>query len=145
MILPPPRSTLFPYTTLFRSLEDQGILVRRSRELLETEIHRFNVLEKDGTIIACAALYPFGNAAELACMVTHPDYRKSGRASALLEQMEKLARQKNITTLFALTTQTAHWFLEHGFTPSDVSELPVDRQKLYNYQRNSKVFSKTLD
>lgn len=130
---------------LLAPLEDQGILVRRSRELLETEIHRFNVLEKDGTIIACAALYPFGNAAELACMVTHPDYRKSGRASALLEQMEKLARQKNITTLFALTTQTAHWFLEHGFTPSDVSELPVDRQKLYNYQRNSKVFSKTLD
>src|SRR5690625_7048716 len=44
---------------LLAPLEDQGILVRRSRELLETEIHRFNVLEKDGTIIACAALYPF--------------------------------------------------------------------------------------
>src|SRR5690625_1069532 len=43
---------------LLAPLEDQGILVRRSRELLETEIHRFNVLEKDGTIIACAALYP---------------------------------------------------------------------------------------
>src|SRR5690625_7633285 len=74
---------------LLAPLEDQGILVRRSRELLETEIHRFNVLEKDGTIIACAALYPFGNAAELACMVTHPDYRKSGRASALLERSEE--------------------------------------------------------
>src|SRR5690625_7190126 len=74
---------------LLAPLEDQGILVRRSRELLETEINRFNVLEKDGTIIACAALYPFGNAAELACMVTHPHYRTSRRASAVPDPMEK--------------------------------------------------------
>ncbi|MDQ2076533.1 amino-acid N-acetyltransferase [Marinimicrobium sp. ABcell2] len=129
---------------LLAPLENEGVLVRRSRELLETEIHRFNVLEKDGAIIACAALYPFGDAAELACMVTHPDYRKSGRASALLEQMEKLARQKNIKQLFVLTTQTAHWFLEQGFAPCKVGDLPMERQSLYNYQRNSKIFTKSL-
>jgi len=68
---------------LLGPLEDQGVLVRRSRELLETEIDRFQVLVKDGTIIGCAALYPFEEAAELACMVTHPDYRRGGRASSL--------------------------------------------------------------
>lgn len=129
---------------LLAPLENEGVLVRRSRELLETEINRFNVMEKDGTIIACAALYPFDDAAELACMVTHPDYRKSGRAGALLEQMEKLARKQNINKLFVLTTQTAHWFIEQGFAPCSVSDLPMARQSLYNYQRNSKIFVKSL-
>lgn len=129
---------------LLSPLENEGVLVRRSRELLETEINRFNVMEKDGAIIACAALYPFDGAAELACMVTHPDYRKSGRAAALLEQMEKLARKQNIGKLFVLTTQTAHWFIEQGFVPCSVSDLPMARQSLYNYQRNSKIFVKSL-
>ncbi len=40
-------------------LEEQGILVRRSRELLEREIERFVVLEHDHRIVGCAALYPF--------------------------------------------------------------------------------------
>ncbi|CAN0598603.1 unnamed protein product, partial [Ectocarpus sp. 12 AP-2014] len=40
---------------LIQPLEEQGILVRRSREMLETEIDRFVVAERDGTIVGCAA------------------------------------------------------------------------------------------
>ncbi|PIV92108.1 MAG: amino-acid N-acetyltransferase, partial [Gallionellales bacterium CG17_big_fil_post_rev_8_21_14_2_50_54_146] len=43
---------------LLRPLEESGILVRRSRELLEREIERFIVLEHSHRIIGCAALYP---------------------------------------------------------------------------------------
>ncbi|WP_341937356.1 amino-acid N-acetyltransferase [Marinimicrobium sp. C2-29] len=129
---------------LLAPLENEGVLVRRSRELLETEIERFHVLEKDGTIIACAAIYPFEDSAELACVVTHPDYRKGGRAAALLGQMETLARRQGIKRLFVLTTQTAHWFIEQGFVQAQLTELPVARQSLYNYQRNSKIFIKAL-
>jgi hypothetical protein len=52
---------------LLRPLEVEGILVRRSRELLEQEIERFVVLEHDHRIVGCAALYPFPDetAAEL--------------------------------------------------------------------------------
>src|SRR5690606_41003430 len=49
---------------LLEPMEQQGILVRRSRELLEAEIDRFRVIEKDGAIIACAALYPYDNRSE---------------------------------------------------------------------------------
>jgi amino-acid N-acetyltransferase len=130
--------------SLIEPLENEGILVRRSREVLETEIGKFSVMEKDGTIIACAALYPYDDMAELACVITHPDYRKGGRAATLLNHMEKLARSQNITQLFLLTTQTAHWFIEQGFAPGDLSDLPMARQSLYNYQRNSKIFVKRL-
>src|SRR5690606_17860098 len=129
---------------LIAPLEDEGILVRRSREVLETEIGKFSVMEKDGTIIACAALYPYEDMAELACVITHPDYRKGGRAATMLNHMEKLARNQQVKQLFLLTTQTAHWFLEQGFAPGNLSDLPMARQSLYNYQRNSKIFIKRL-
>ncbi len=129
---------------LIRPLEEEGILVRRSRELLETEIGKFHVMEKDGTIIACAALYPYGNSAELSCVATHPDYRNGGRAAQLLQQIENRARQQKINQLFLLTTQTAHWFIEQGFVQGKLDDLPVQRQQLYNYQRNSKIFIKAL-
>lgn len=129
---------------LIRPLEEQGILVRRSRELLETEINKFHVMDKDGTIIACAALYPYGDMAELSCVATHPDYRNGGRAAALMQQMEKQAKKNNIKQLFLLTTQTAHWFIEQGFSQGKLEDLPMAKQELYNYQRNSKIFVKPL-
>ncbi len=129
---------------LIKPLEEEGILVRRSRDILETEITKFHVMEKDGTIVACAALYPYGEMAELSCVATHPDYRNGGRAAALLQQMEIQARKKNITQLFLLTTQTAHWFIEQGFVQGKLEDLPIAKQELYNYQRNSKIFVKVL-
>ncbi|MHB9100608.1 MAG: amino-acid N-acetyltransferase [Sulfuricella sp.] len=131
---------------LIEPLEADGILVRRSRELLEMEIDRFSVLEYDGLIIGCAALYPFPEeqAAELACMAVHPDYRSAGRGEALLEYMQVRALGKGFKQLFVLTTRTAHWFLERGFTETGVDKLPKAKQGLYNYQRRSKVFSKPL-
>lgn len=133
---------------LLQPLEDSGILVRRDREKLETEIDHFYVNERDGMIVGCAALYPMADTdpavAELACVAVHPDYRQSGRGDALVAALEKRARQARIERLFVLTTQTAHWFAERGFEPAQVSELPPGRQQLYNYQRNSKVYFKTL-
>jgi amino-acid N-acetyltransferase len=129
---------------LIRPLEEDGILVRRSREALEMEINKFHVMDKDGTIIACAALYPYGHMAELSCVATHPDYRNGGRAAALMQQMENQARKQKLKQLFLLTTQTAHWFIEQGFVQGKLEDLPIAKQELYNYQRNSKIFIKEL-
>lgn len=131
---------------LIEPLEADGTLVKRSREMLEMEINYFLVVKRDGMIIACAALYPYaGRVAELACVAVHPDYRDTGRGASLLQAVERRARQSNIRRLFVLTTQTAQWFQEHGFQPGDLADLPVKKRSLYNYQRNSKVFVKTLD
>jgi amino-acid N-acetyltransferase len=131
---------------LLGPLEAEGTLVRRSRDLLETEIERFTVVELDGMIIGCASLhtYPQDRIAELAGVAVHSDYRNSGRGDALLEHMEKRALASGIDRLFVLTTQTAHWFRERGFLPSQVSTLPMAKREMYNYQRNSKVFIKGL-
>lgn len=132
--------------SLLQPLEETGILVRRSREKLETEINHFTVQERDGMIIGCAALYPYleEKTAELACLVVHPQYRQLGKGDALLTFLEREAFQLGIRRIFVLTTQTAHWFQERGYQLGYLSELPIARQMLYNYQRNSKIFIKLL-
>ena len=131
---------------LITPLEAEGVLVRRSRDYIELEINQFFVVERDGVVIACAALYPFPNTgiAELACLAVHPDYRREGRGDALLQYIEKQARINKIEKLIVLTTHTAHWFQERGFENGDIQSLPLKRQLMYNYQRNSKVFIKQL-
>ena len=131
---------------LIEPLEHEGILLKRSRELLETEISRFRLLERDGRIIACAALYPFpaDGCGEIACIVSHPDYRGGQRGQRLLLELEQEARRLGLDRVFVLTTQTAHWFIEQGFLESSRDDLPGEKQSLYNLQRNSKVFFKKL-
>lgn len=135
---------------LLRPLEQEGILVYRSRERLESEIEQFAVIERDGMILACAALYPIPagsneiRSAEIACVAVDSSYRKSNRGNQILQFLETKAKQQGIQQLFVLTTRTAHWFLEQGFIPASVDDLPNARQALYNYQRNSLVFKKTL-
>ena len=135
---------------LIRPLEKQGILVRRSREKLEAEIEHFTLVEVDGTPVACAALYPIQDeqgetvAAELACVAIHPDFRRGGRGAKLLQHLERQAGSLGIDDLFVLTTQTEHWFIEHGFCQVSVQDLPATRQSLYNIQRNSRILRKRL-
>ena len=131
---------------LLGPLEEEGVLVRRSRELLEREIDRFVVMKHDRRIIGCAALYPFPDeaSAELAGLAVHPGYRNQGYGEALMKHITDAAKAQGLRKLFVLTTRTAHWFVERGFKEADVGQLPAQKQSLYNYQRRSKVFVKTL-
>jgi len=131
---------------LIEPLEEDGTLVRRGRELLEREIGRFSVIEHDGVIVGCAALYPFesARAAELACLAVRPDYRDEGYGERLLRHVELQARARKMKKLFVLTTRATHWFIERGFTEASIAALPKEKKELYNYQRRSKVLAKPL-
>ena len=104
------------------------------------------MIEREGMIIACAALYPLDEACgEIACIAIHKDYQDTGRGKDLLLAIEKHAKKIGMSKVIVLTTQTTHWFLEKGFTPITVAQLPEKKQKLYNYQRNSKALVKNLN
>ncbi|PSW51151.1 amino-acid N-acetyltransferase [Photobacterium leiognathi] len=126
---------------LIQPLEQDGILVRRSREQLEQEITQFTIVERDNLIIGCAALYPFPDEkmAEMACVAIHPDYRDGNRGVLLLNELCQQARQQELEHLFVLTTRSLHWFREQGFSECDVERLPMAKKALYNYQRRSKI------
>ena len=131
---------------LIEPLEAEGFLVRRGREHIEMEINHFYVMEHDGRTIGCAALYPFDaeRTAEFACLAIDPAYRGCGRGDKLFNYCQVQAKELGFKSLFCLTTRTEHWFLERGFTEQNVEKLPMEKQKLYNFQRNSKVFTKLL-
>ena len=131
---------------LIQPLEEQGILVRRSRKQLEQEIDLFTVITRDGMVIGCASLHAYSDyqCAELACLVIHPEYRNGQRGDLLLEAIEQQAQQQKLKSLFVLTTRTAHWFVERGFKASKISDLPDEKQEAYNRPRNSKVFLKQM-
>ncbi len=127
-------------------LEMKGILIKRSKECLEQDIQHFHVAEKDGMILGCAALYPYQteHTAELACLATHPAYQKQGYGNNLLQHIETIAQQAKVKNIFILTTQSMQWFVERGFKSGQPTDLPDDRQALYNWQRNSKILVKPL-
>jgi len=135
---------------LIQPLEQDGTLVKRSREQLELEIDHYHVIDRDGTIICCAALLPPTEsaapnaAAEIACLATHPQYRRGGRAEAMLLHLENLAIAQRIPLLYVLTTRTNHWFLEHGYSTASSAEIPIDRQHTLNQARKSKILVKQL-
>jgi len=132
--------------SLIEPLEADGTLVKRSRDLIEAEIGNFLVVEHDGVIVGCAALYPFKEekSAEFACLAVAEGYRDEGYGEDLLHACEERARSLKLKRLFALTTRAAHWFLEQGFKAGEVSALPSRRQAMYNWRRGSKVFLKRL-
>jgi len=133
---------------VIRPLEEAGILVRRDRDRLELEVGNFLVAELDGIVVGCCAVYPADDSAELACVAVHEAYRRSGIrpgiGERLLSAAEGRAAELGVAKIFVLTTQTRDWFIEHGFEEADVAALPVGKQALYNYQRNSKVMIKHL-
>ncbi len=133
-------------TELIQPLIDKGALLERTREQLELEIDSFDVIERDGMVLACGALhlFPKEKAAEVACLAVHPEYQSNGRGSKMLAHLEKKSIQAGIELIFVLTTQTAHWFREHGLKATKIESLPMKKRGLYNYQRNSKAFSKKL-
>jgi amino-acid N-acetyltransferase len=132
---------------LIEPLEEQGVLVKRSREKIETEINDYVVLVRDGSVIACAALHQYAddNIMELACMAVHPDYQDQGKGDMLFKFIESIAIDSGANMLFVLTTQTEHWFIERGFSETTIESLPVEKQNMYNFQRNSKALIKKLN
>jgi amino-acid N-acetyltransferase len=131
---------------LIEPLEADGTLVKRGRELIEREVDYFSVIEHDGVIFGCAALYPFPaeKMAEMACLTVSPDSQAQGDGERLLKHLETRARAAGFKQLFVLTTRAAHWFLKRGFVMASIDDLPKDRQNMYNWQRKSMVLIKKL-
>jgi len=130
---------------LIKPLEQKGLLVARSQDHLEISINDYLVIERDGLIIACSALHIINNNIGLiACLAVHPDYRKAARGNQLLEKLLTIATQESLSKLFALSTQTMHWFKERGFQEAQLQDLPTELANRYSHSRKAKVLCKNL-
>ncbi|KAF8664277.1 hypothetical protein HU200_054822 [Digitaria exilis] len=131
---------------IIRPLEDAGVLVQRTdAELLEA-LSSFYVVERDGSIIACAALFPFPEekSGEVAAIAVSEECRGRGQGDKLLDYIEKVALSLGLEKLFLLTTRTADWFVRRGFSECSIDSIPEQRRKRINLSRGSKYYIKQL-
>ncbi|MDP2005051.1 MAG: amino-acid N-acetyltransferase [Rubrivivax sp.] len=131
---------------LIEPFERDGTLVRRERTEIERDIDFYSVVEHDGIIFGCAALYPYPEAktAEMAALTVSPQTQSQGDGERLLKRIEQRARAAGYASIFVLTTRTMHWFIKRGFTSVDPDWLPEARKRKYNWDRRSQVLVKKL-
>lgn len=131
---------------LIEPFEKDGTLVKRSRTEIERDIGHYTVIEHDGVIFGCAALYPYPEArtGEMAALTISPQVQGQGDGERILKRIEQRARAMGLETLFVLTTRTMHWFIKRGFSEVDPDWLPEARKRKYNWDRRSKVLVKRL-
>ncbi|KAL3378283.1 hypothetical protein AABB24_004288 [Solanum stoloniferum] len=131
---------------LLQPLEESGTLIRRTEEELVKALHSFIIVEREGHIIACAALFPYfeEKCGEVAAIAVSPDCRGQGQGDKLLDYIEKKASSLGLQMLFLLTTRTADWFVRRGFSECSIDHLPEERRKKINLARRSKYYMKKL-
>ncbi|MFT4195902.1 amino-acid N-acetyltransferase [Ottowia sp.] len=131
---------------LIEPFEKDGTLVKRSRTEIERDIGNYTILEHDGVIFACAALYPYPEAktAEMAAVTVSPQSQGQGDGEKIVKRVEQRARAMGLASIFVLTTRTMHWFIKRGFQPVDPDWLPEARKRKYNWDRKSQVLVKKL-
>src|SRR5574343_319949 len=131
---------------LIEPFEKDGTLVKRSRTEIERDIGNYTIIEHDGVIFACAALYPYPEAktAEMAALTVSPESQGQGDGEKVLKRIEQRAKYMGLESIFVLTTRTMHWFIKRGFQPVDPDWLPDARKRKYNWDRRSQVLVKKL-
>ncbi|MDP3082291.1 MAG: amino-acid N-acetyltransferase [Rubrivivax sp.] len=132
---------------LIEPFERDGTLVRRERTEIERDIANYTVIEHDGVIFGCAALYPFPEArtAEMAALTISPQVQSQGDGERILKRIEQRAKAAGLSSIFVLSTRTMHWFIKRGFAVVDAEWLPEARKRKYNWDRRSQVLVKKLN
>lgn len=131
---------------LIEPFERDGTLVKRDRTEIERDIANYTVIEHDGIIFGCAALYPYPEArtAEMAALTVSPLSQGQGDGERMLKRVEQRAKAMGLDSIFVLTTRTMHWFIKRGFVQVDPDWLPEARKRKYNWDRRSQVLVKKL-
>ncbi|KAK4773751.1 hypothetical protein SAY87_028770 [Trapa incisa] len=131
---------------IIKPLEESGTLVPRTDEELLKALKAFIVVEREGQIIACAALFPYFDekCGEVAAIAVSPECRAQGQGDKLLDYVEKKAYSIGLERLFLLTTRTADWFARRGFLECSIKSIPETRREKINLSSRSKVFIKNL-
>jgi amino-acid N-acetyltransferase len=131
---------------LIEPFEQDGTLVKRSRTEIERDIGNYTIVEHDGVIFACAALYPYSEnkTGEMAALTVSPESQGQGDGEKVLKRVEQRAKALGLDSIFVLTTRTMHWFIKRGFAVVDAEWLPEARKRKYNWDRKSQVLVKKL-
>ena len=119
---------------------DAGLLVSRTATDVAERLEDYFVYRVDDTVQGCAALRLLdGHSAEIESLVVSESYRGGGTGARLVSYLLQQARARGVHRVVALTTQSADFFMEQGFTEASPDALPAVRRHGYDRARNSRV------
>lgn len=123
-----------------------GKILPRTHAQINDNIADFVVLEQSGAIIACAGLKNCqeGGMGEIYALAVSEKVQNQRVSAKLLDKVMQKARFDGFCKIFALSKYNVEWFLKQGFVQMQISELPKNRQKLFDHQRNSSIFFKEV-
>ena len=125
---------------------EEGRLLERSYEAINNSINEFVFIEQDNKIIACAALkiYKEDNVGEIYALVVNKNFHNTDISTKLMELLINKASELNLSSIFALSKYGGRFFFRFEFVESKLSSLPDSRQKSYDYERKSIIYSRKI-
>ena len=131
---------------LMQPFVEEGRLLERSYEAINNSINEFVFIEEDYKIIACAALkiYKEDNVGEIYALVVNKNFHNTDISTKLMELLINKASELNLSSIFALSKYGGRFFFRFEFVESKLSFLPDSRQKSYDYERKSIIYSRKI-
>ena len=125
---------------------EEGRLLPRSLETINNCVDDFVVIKNENKIIACAGLkeYPKERAGEIYALVVSKNFHNTDTSSKLMHLLLDKANDMNLSSIFALSKYGGRFFFRFDFQEVELSSLPESRQKSYDYERSSKIYSRNL-
>jgi len=144
-IRPMTRNDVADVYRLMRPLIERGLLVARNEADLANRHEDYVVFETDGMVHGCAALHSYEpdsagrGQGEIAGLAVDTAYDDLGIGTRIVAYLIERARSRGLVRVFALTTQASDWFEQLGFRSGTVSDVPAQKQSVYDHGRKSRV------
>ena len=131
---------------LMQPFVEEGRLLERTYEAINNSINEFVFIEEDNKIIACAALkiYKEDNVGEIYALVVNKNFHNTDISTKLMELLINKASELSLSSIFALSKYGGRFFFRFEFVESKLSFLPDSRQKSYDYERKSIIYSRKI-
>ncbi|WP_211745512.1 N-acetyltransferase [Paenibacillus sp. Marseille-Q4541] len=105
-----------PLYLMIKGYAERGIMLPRSREVLERQIDLFVVAEVDGNVVGCGSLCRLGNdLVEVRSLGISEGHKGQGIGSLLLDKLVAEAQELQIPKVMALTYEVS-FFEKNGFS-----------------------------
>ena len=124
---------------LIQPFVDKGNLLPREN----IKIDEFVLIKEKNELVACVGLknYESEKMSEIYCFAVAQKYQNLGYG----EKMLKLCQEKTDYPLFAISKFGGDWFLKQNFTLGNLSQLPQEKQKMFDHNRNPKICIKNVN
>ena len=121
-------------------------LVPRTYEQVLDSLNDYAVIEVDGNVLGCVALYVYDEIGEIACLYVKQSHEGTGYGRDLVEFMEKRALKLGLSSVFALTNSASNFFEKKlGYCKVSSETLPMlRRDSLALSGRSSQAYLKEL-